>query len=424
MIETTARLTQGVYLAGETVEVAITLRNPSPPPDAKSQWNDQEEVLAWASAQIHCHCWVNQSRVNVPSAQQPLSAEEQAVTNTRTSFAPCRVDPEGPYEGSGPSSSGSGGGTVGVTGRVVTSTKPTILFCDLRLLPGESKTFWYKEVLPVEGPPSFRGQAVKYAYKLTVGTQRVNSAIKLMRVPIRVLVLQEFTDSAIINGSEDLTPSNPFLSDKEKETPLDSALQVLQVVTSQRNQKFYNITNARGHVVRFCIFKQAYKLGEDIVGSLDFSESNVPCIQYAVTLQSVEEISPECRKHENQRPSINSFSKFHEMCVGFQQSHFVLPVPLHVTPSFYTDLVTLKWRLHFEFVTSMQDSKTSGLKLSEPPGHDDLDGKIWQAPNNVDIETMVWDLSIKLYPNLPSYLSQGLQMQTQFHMRINNSNTT
>lgn len=51
-------------------------------------------------------------------------------------------------------------------------------------------TVWYKETLPVEGPPSFRGQAVKYAYKLTVGTQRVNSAIKLLRVPIRVLVLQ------------------------------------------------------------------------------------------------------------------------------------------------------------------------------------------------------------------------------------------
>lgn len=139
MIETTARLTQGVYLAGETIEVAITLRNPSPPPDAKSQWNDQEEVLAWASAQIHCHCWVSQSRVNVPTAQQPLSAEEQAFTNNKTSFAPCRVDSEGAYDG-GSSSSNAGGAASGITGRVVTSTKPTILFCDLRLLPGESKT--------------------------------------------------------------------------------------------------------------------------------------------------------------------------------------------------------------------------------------------------------------------------------------------
>jgi hypothetical protein len=45
-------------------------------------------------------------------------------------------------------------------------------------------------MVPVDGPPSFRGQAVKYVYKLTIGCQRVNSPIKLLRVPFRVLVLQ------------------------------------------------------------------------------------------------------------------------------------------------------------------------------------------------------------------------------------------
>lgn len=48
----------------------------------------------------------------------------------------------------------------------------------------------YSEVVPTDGPPSFRGQAVKYVYKLTIGCQRVNSPIKLLRVPFRVLVLQ------------------------------------------------------------------------------------------------------------------------------------------------------------------------------------------------------------------------------------------
>lgn len=48
----------------------------------------------------------------------------------------------------------------------------------------------YSEIVPVDGPPSFRGQAVKYVYKLTIGCQRVNSPIKLLRVPFRVLVLQ------------------------------------------------------------------------------------------------------------------------------------------------------------------------------------------------------------------------------------------
>lgn len=53
-----------------------------------------------------------------------------------------------------------------------------------------SPTDSYSEIVPIDGPPSFRGQAVKYVYKLTIGCQRVNSPIKLLRVPFRVLVLQ------------------------------------------------------------------------------------------------------------------------------------------------------------------------------------------------------------------------------------------
>jgi len=223
------------------------------------------------------------------------------------------------------------------------------------------------------------------------------------------------------NGSEDLAPSNPFISDMEKDCPLDSALQVLQMVTSQRNQKFYNVTNARGHVVKFCIFKQAYKLGEDIVGSLDFNDSNVPCVQFAVTLQSVEEVTPECRESETQRSNILSYSKVHEMCAGYEQTHFVLPIPLHVTPSFASDVVRLKWRLHFEFVTSTSDVKDMNMKPAKPPNPEDLDGKGWEGPSSISIETMVWDLPVKLYPNLPSFISQGLQMQTQYDMRVTSS---
>ena len=47
----------------------------------------------------------------------------------------------------------------------------------------------YQESIPYESPPSYRGQCVKYNYKITIGTQRVNSPIKLLRVPVRILVL-------------------------------------------------------------------------------------------------------------------------------------------------------------------------------------------------------------------------------------------
>lgn len=48
----------------------------------------------------------------------------------------------------------------------------------------------YSELLPPDCPPTFKGQLVKYSYKITVGTQRVNSVTKLLSVPIRVLVIQ------------------------------------------------------------------------------------------------------------------------------------------------------------------------------------------------------------------------------------------
>jgi hypothetical protein len=53
----------------------------------------------------------------------------------------------------------------------------------------------------------------------------------------------------------------------------------LQTLTAKRSPNFYNITKSQGRVVRFCLFKQTYKLGEDIVGTFDFSEATVPCVQ-------------------------------------------------------------------------------------------------------------------------------------------------
>jgi len=47
----------------------------------------------------------------------------------------------------------------------------------------------YSETLPNDVPPSYKGHLVKYAYKITIGMQRLNSPIKLLRVPIRVVVI-------------------------------------------------------------------------------------------------------------------------------------------------------------------------------------------------------------------------------------------
>lgn len=102
--------------------------------------------------------------------------------------------------------------------------KPFLIF--------ESLDF-YKEKIPSDSPPSYRGQLVKYSYKITVGTQRVNSPVKLLYVPIRVLPLyEEFFNEAVglcNDTTEELTPANPFMEIRQKESPLNLALQSLQV---------------------------------------------------------------------------------------------------------------------------------------------------------------------------------------------------
>ena len=47
----------------------------------------------------------------------------------------------------------------------------------------------YRETIPLDAPPSFRGSSVKYSYKITVGTQKFDCPTKLLRVPFRVLIV-------------------------------------------------------------------------------------------------------------------------------------------------------------------------------------------------------------------------------------------
>lgn len=71
------------------------------------------------------------------------------------------------------------------------STPQSILFVDLRLSPGESRSYKYSFKLPRGLPPTHRGKAIKISYKLVIGTQRPGGAkeqrVKSVEVPFRIL---------------------------------------------------------------------------------------------------------------------------------------------------------------------------------------------------------------------------------------------
>lgn len=266
----------------------------------------------------------------------------------------------------------------------------------------------FKEPLPLSSPPSYKGTYIKYSYKITITAARLNSNVQVLRVPIRVLpmptIIKPDEVPALCNETnEELAPTNPFLEKRCMESKLEIALHHLQNITARRRPNFYLISNKRGVVGRFCLFKPAYKLGEDIVGTLDFSCGVVSCVQYSVTLQCEETMykmprtTTTATEDESAvaKTKAIAFNKHHEMCLGLSQTQMILPVPLHVTPTFATDRSEIRWQLHFQFVT------TTAEDLMRHSG----DGN-WMAPSNIDIETMIWNLPITLYPTSPHLIQQ------------------
>lgn len=74
----------------------------------------------------------------------------------------------------------------------ILSTPQSILFVDLRLAPGESKSYTYSHPLPKGLPPTHKGRAMKICYSLVVGTQRAakmtqQHLVQHADIPFRVL---------------------------------------------------------------------------------------------------------------------------------------------------------------------------------------------------------------------------------------------
>lgn len=311
----------------------------------------------------------------------------------------------------------------------------------------------FKETLPMSGPPTYRGTSIRYFYKITIATQKVGAKVQALHLPIRVLSLPTMIKveeiSALCNDtSDELSPTNPFLENRKNlETKLELALHHLQNITARRRPSFYMISNKRGRVGRFCLFKQNFKLGEDIVGTLDFSCRTVRCFQVSVTLQCEEVLLKTNIAGVFTQPGVDqsvsgtdglistgkimNFTKHHEICLGLLQTQVILPVPFHVTPTFSTSagpfttsfsfileinnyfhktfifLVDVRWRLHFEFVTTQHNF---GIESDSA-----IDENNWQAPLDVEIETMIWNLPVTLYPTAPM---QSLQQPAKYTATI------
>lgn len=378
------------------------------------------------------------------------------------------------------------------------STPQSLLFIDLRLAPGESKSYNYRFSLPRGLPPSHKGRAIKVTYHLSIGVQRPEGqAVKRVEIPFRVLgsydsrgdalghdlmspyiLLQDAARTSAINTIPKTPNGFPRFAAKEpanQKTPKEGLEDFLRCTerlmeasvdvhgallsptsptsppafTLSRQQSFseqppanvreaidfailrsnfattsgdsgqsdaqssnrFNITRSGHPVAVLTILRPAYRLGEAVMGTINFTsqpssaQRQAPSYSVLVELESAEHVDQSLALRSN--TSIHRVTrKVHalqrENSLFARQLSFNLAIPSNASPSFETTGVSLAWRLKIEFTTqrhvSGRSNESNGAsgELLEEIARDDR-GTTSIARERLAADTFEIAVPIKIY---------------------------
>ncbi|KJE97218.1 hypothetical protein CAOG_07661 [Capsaspora owczarzaki ATCC 30864] len=315
---------------------------------------------------------------------------------------------------------------------VLMFSSPLVILTNNTLLEaGQAQSFEYMAPLPLDIPPSHRGVSAGYTYRINVGVQLGNADPVSLPVSFRVFVIQpvEMLTSTLAalhldrdserkrsisrqsplpqqdgakrglgeESRQALTrrsfPSLPEPAGGPSRSELwdsDTIFELLSLVTAnvstRQGASKFNITSSIGHVARFKLRKPAYRLGEDVVGTFDFSDATIPCYQIAIHLECIETVGLPYAVNPQKLSTTRLHAEHHEFCAHTKQLHVALPVPQASTPDFDTDLLSVKWRLRIEFaIASRVDQGKPILPDCEPL----LDSnETWVSPTQIQAELL------------------------------------
>lgn len=312
--------------------------------------------------------------------------------------------------------------SLGDSSRCIFETPPTILACDLTVEENQSFQYMYYCALPPILAPSFKGTGVRFSYYLTIFSQTLNNPTQFSRVPFKILYPAgglkkiEITQYSINKpwctpqqiGSLEL-PHNRF---QEEVTKLSSLIpagpshsqlilrydhtNTLQSVIALRDKMSavvsFDISKGSEFLGRFSLIKTAYELGAEIKGSFDFTSATLPCFQYSVTLETLEEINPDILNPKRAKMPIKRIFGLHdESTINTLISHFIFYIPIDAPQSFSSNLVTVRWQLRFEFITPLTPHRVIQHSTSEERSGSSV----------IHVEPLVWECP--LYVLVPSY---------------------
>ncbi|TGZ84984.1 Rgp1-domain-containing protein [Ascodesmis nigricans] len=354
----------------------------------------------------------------------------------------------------------------------VLSTPQSILFVDLRLAPGESKSYLYKFTLPKGIPPSHKGKALKITYNIVIGTQRAGKGVqhpKVIEVPFRVfpsvhadgstpiydlmspviLLRDEATticldDSPSQSSPGKLNKSSPstnqetlgdfmsyvntllaeanqdphsrLLSPTEAsnkrlsiydDTPISSKDAVEMAILGNGGAKapkfMFEIARNGRRVANVSLARPAYKLGETITVTVDFSNVEIPCYHLNASLESSETITPTLALRSPtsiSRATRRIHIQHTESTLFTTRVIFTPTIPPSATPDFSTSGISSSWFIRLEFVTAMATPKAGKEReeLLEKMFADDR-GVLYEPRQVLLVESFDACFPVRVLPN-------------------------
>ncbi|KAJ3176852.1 hypothetical protein HDU87_004784 [Geranomyces variabilis] len=312
-----------------------------------------------------------------------------------------------------PAGAVGGGGTLGVTSGTknvaveraavselksmpVYGTPPSILFTNMALAPGESKTYQYEISLPETLPPTHKGKVIRFSYKLIVGIQRGGTTQKsqVFQLPFRVFsfvqddgsrpvyeilspavftkdeahIVEETGYSALHAGifheafapvapvSKSRRPDDLSVSLYDREEVVDCLARAIARCQMSRKAN-YDICKNADHVAQLILHRTTYKLGDTVMGILDFTNSVIPCFRISAYLESQETITEAHAVRPAEETSAlarKTYAEQHRCTLGTRRTGIELFVPPGASPDFTTTAVSVRWHLRVEFVTGTE----------------------------------------------------------------------
>ncbi|KAI8145789.1 Rgp1-domain-containing protein [Fennellomyces sp. T-0311] len=183
--------------------------------------------------------------------------------------------------------------------------------------------------------------------------------------------------------------------------------QIVSRITNSSRKAMFDICKNNQRVAQLHMTKTAYRLGEAVLGVLDFEHALLPTYEVSILLESSEVVESDIALRPAQqisRISRKCYAEHHSFCLSHRRLAFSLPIPSIASPEFQTTGVKLQYYLKFEFIVTQKPATTTTanpsnntIPASYIPINVDERHRHYQSAQDVDVSTFDCQIPIRVY---------------------------